>query len=129
MANEAAERGEFSHPIQNVHELLTLAQTGNPTAIAIFARAGGILGQGIANLINLFNPQKIIISGEGARAGSLLFDPMRVSVRQNTMPGLVESTTIQIDPWGDDAWARGAAGLVLRELFESPVYRETITTG
>lgn len=127
MANEAAGRGEFSHPIQDVHELLDLAQAGDPAAIAIFERAGEILGRAIANLINLFNPQKIIISGEGARAGSLLFDPMCVSARQNTMPGLVESTTIQIDPWGDDAWARGAAGLVLRELFESPVHRETIT--
>jgi glucokinase-like ROK family protein len=129
MANEAFERGEISHPIQDIHALLALAQAGDPAAIAIFARAGEVLGQGIANLINLFNPQKIIISGEGARAGGLLFDPMRVAVRQNTMPGLVESTTIQIDPWGDDAWARGAAGLVLRELFESPVYREANPAG
>lgn len=129
MANEAVERGEISHPIQDVYALLALAQAGDPAAIAIFARAGEVLGQGIANLINLFNPQKIMISGEGTRAGSLLFDPMRVAVRQNTMPGLVESTTIQIDPWGDDAWARGAAGLVLRELFESPVHREANPAG
>lgn len=125
MANEAASRRELKRAVDSAEDLLSLAQSGDATACRIFALAGDILGQGIANLINLFNPQKIIISGEGARAGELLFGPMRESVRQNTMPGLLEATQLQINPWGDDAWARGAASLVLRELFESPVHKPT----
>lgn len=125
MANEAASRRELMRQVDSAEDLLSLAQSGDPAARKIFAVAGDILGQGIANLINLFSPHKIIISGEGARAGELLFDPMRESVRQNTMPGLLEATQLQINPWGDDAWARGAAGLVLRELFESPVHKAT----
>lgn len=121
MANEAAGRGELPHPIGGVLELLALAKNGNPAAIAIFERAGKILGQGIANLITLFNPQKIILSGEGARAGDLLFAPMFDAVQELALPGLLQETKVQIDPWGDDAWARGAASLVLRELFEPPV--------
>jgi hypothetical protein len=31
---------------------------------------------------------------------------------------------VVIAPWGDDAWARGAAGLVLREVFESPIHNK-----
>ncbi len=125
MAQEAAATGQIGRQVSNVAELLSMARSGDPGAQAIFARAGNYLGLGIANLINLLNPQKILISGEGASAGDWLFAPMRDSVLNNVMPGLDQDTEIQIDPWGDDAWARGAASLVLRKLFESPVHSQT----
>jgi glucokinase-like ROK family protein len=124
-AQESATRGELSTSVHDVDELLELARRGDPAVVQIFSRAGRILGLGIANLVNLFNPKKIIISGEGTRAGEFLFGPMKESVQQNTMPGLFDPATVQIAPWGDDAWARGAAGLVLRELFESPIHKRT----
>jgi N-acetylglucosamine repressor len=123
-AQEAAMRGELSTSVQNLDELLSLAQKGNVAAVQIFDQAGRILGIGIANLVNLFNPKKIIISGEGTREGDLLFNPMKESIQQNTMPGLFDPNTVEIAPWGDDAWARGAAGLVLREVFESPIHKK-----
>lgn len=120
-ASEAVQRGEIGQPISNIEELVSLAASGNQGAQAVFARAGQVLGRAIANLINILNPQKILISGEGVRAGKWLLDPMCQAVEISVMPGLRQDTEIQIDPLGDDAWARGAAGLVLRELFESPV--------
>ena len=123
-AQKSVACGEISAPVKNVDELLSLAQTGNTAAIRIFDQAGRFLGIGIANLINLFNPKKIIISGEGTREGDFLFNPMKESIQQNTMPGLFDPNTVQIAPWGDDAWARGAAGLVLREVFESPIHKK-----
>jgi len=125
LAKEAALSGKLSGAVQDVSELLALARDGNEAAEQIFARSGRILGLGIANLVSLFNPQKIIISGEGTRAGDFLFEPMKESIQQNTMPGLFNPDTVQIAPWGDDAWARGAAGLVLREVFESPIHKKT----
>jgi N-acetylglucosamine repressor len=121
-AQESFALGKLSTLVQDLDELLSLAQTGDAAAIEIFGQAGRILGIGIANLINLFNPKKIIISGEGTREGDFLFVPMKESIQQNTMPGLFDPNTVQIAPWGDDAWARGAAGLVLREVFESPIH-------
>jgi len=126
MAKEAVNRGEISGPINDIGDLLTPAQAGDPGARAVFACAGNVLGQGIANLLNIFNPQKIIISGEGTRAGDLLFGPMRESIANHVMPGLASDTSIQIDAWGDDAWARGAASLVLRQLFVSPLHKEAV---
>jgi len=123
-AKEAAARGELPKPIDGLDELLSLAEAGNAAAIQIFSQAGQILGIGIANLVNLFNPKKIIISGEGTREGDFLFVPMKESIQQNTMPGLFDPKTVEIAPWGDDAWARGAAGLVLREVFESPIHKK-----
>jgi N-acetylglucosamine repressor len=123
-AQEATSRSELSAPAPDLDALLSLARKGDLAAIRIFEHAGRILGLGIANLINLFDPQKIIISGEGTREGDFLFIPMKESIERNTMPGLYDPETVVIAPWGDDAWARGAAGLVLREVFESPFHKK-----
>jgi glucokinase-like ROK family protein len=122
-AQEYSNSGKITSPIHNLNDLLVLAQNGDPGACQIFDQAGRILGIGIANLINLFNPKRIIISGEGTREGDFLFLPMKESIQQNTMPGLYDPETVMIAPWGDDAWARGAAGLVLRGIFESPIHK------
>jgi predicted NBD/HSP70 family sugar kinase len=124
-AQEAVARGQLPGPVESLDDLLSLAQQGNKTAIRIFQEAGQILGLGVANLINLFNPKKIIISGEGTRESDFLFPSMQESVQQNTMPGLFDPDTVVTAPWGDDAWARGAAGLVLREVFESPIHKKS----
>lgn len=125
-AKEAISRGDLPESAGNLDGLLQLAQEGQSSARAIFEQAGQVLGRGIANLINIFSPQQIIMSGEGVRAGNLIFDPMSETIARHVMPGLVEDTYIEVDVWNDDAWARGAAGLVLQELFKSPIYRETV---
>ena len=124
MAQEYILRKELPGAVATIEQLLLLAQNGNAAANEIYAFAGRILGQQIANLIDLLNPQRIIISGEGTRAGDFLFAPMNEAIRQNTMPGLYNEKIVQIDPWGDDAWARGAAGFVLHKFFESPIRSE-----
>jgi len=55
-----------------------------------------------------------------------LFKPLCEAVDNYVMPGLADDTEIKIELWNDDAWARGAAGQVLRELFESPIHREVV---
>ena len=122
MALKAFSDGEMTEEVRTIEELNALAQVGDHTARAIFKQAGEKLGIGIANLFNIFSPQEIIISGEGVRAGELLFEPMRASIEQHVMPGLdVQDAVIRIDVWDDDVWARGAASLVLQEVFNSPL--------
>ncbi len=111
MAAQAARRGDLVEAPASVLELVALAESGNLTARAILARAGEILGRGLANLINVFDPQRIIVGGEGVRLGEWLFGPMRAAITQHVMPGLAQDAEIRIEPWGDDAWARGAASL------------------
>jgi predicted NBD/HSP70 family sugar kinase len=123
MASEARISGKLSADISSPEHLARLAAEGNKAAREIFSQAGQVLGSGVANLINILNPELILISGEGVRAGDHLFKPMFAAIQSNVMPGLAGDTQIQIDPWDDYAWARGAAGLVLRELFESPLHR------
>lgn len=105
-------------------ELTQLAQSGEPRAVDVFRRAGKVLGQSVANLINLFNPGMIIVSGEGVRAGDLLFDPMREAISRHAFSGLDKEVTLQIEPLLDESWARGAACLVLHKIFETSEFTQ-----
>jgi predicted NBD/HSP70 family sugar kinase len=129
-AHQAARRGDLAVTIQDAQNLVDLATAGEPAARKILAQAGERLGIALANIINLFNPKLIVIGGEGTRAGEWLFHPMQHIIQQNTIPGLVKESTIHVEPWGDAAWARGAASLVLGELFQSPVHsQESVPAG
>ena len=79
----------------------------------------------MSSLVNILNPALIIIGGEGVQLGAPFFEPLQNALRQYSMPNLFQDVRIQIEPWGDDVWARGAASLVLRQLFESPVHKDT----
>ena len=125
-AKTSFENGKMKKAVNSINELQTLAEEGDPGAKNVYAKAGETLGRGIANLINVFNPELIIIGGEGVGAGELLFKPLCEAVENYVMPGLADDTEIKIELWNDDAWARGAAGQVLRELFESPIHREVV---
>lgn len=127
-AARAAESGNLLAPVATSTDLARLAEAGDPAAQQILAEAGSLLGTHIANLINLLDPEIVILSGEGTRYGDWFFRAVRETASQHVMPGMAGVAQIQIDDWGDDAWALGAASLVLGELFESPVYHEEITT-
>jgi len=112
--------------VQSIDDLRKLAREGNPAAKAIYALAGEMLGRGIANLINVFDPQMIILTGEGVKARDLFVEAMFEAVHSHTMPGMGLDTTVHIDELEDLAWARGAAGLVLRAVFESPIFKQDL---
>ena len=100
--------------------LVAAAEAGNPVALSVFERAGQLLGQTMANLVNLFNPELLIISGEGVSAGDFLFTPMREAMQHHMFGQLADDVTLKIEPLSDDAWARGAASLVLNKFFSIP---------
>ncbi|TMD04217.1 MAG: ROK family protein [Chloroflexi bacterium] len=105
-------------------EMLELAGSGHAVVTAVLAEAGQQLGLALANLVTLLNPERLIVSGEGTRLGPAMFDTMQERIRSMTFDGLAAQMDIVIQPWGDRAWAIGAATLVLRELFSLPVAGE-----
>ncbi len=104
-------------------EITTAAQNGQPALCQILARAGHFLGTGMASLIQILNPTRIILSGEGVRAGKLMLSSMHKAIRANTNKELLGATEIVIQKWCDADWARGAASLVLQELYKAPFNR------
>ncbi|MBK8048755.1 MAG: ROK family transcriptional regulator [Anaerolineales bacterium] len=105
-------------------EVYPLAVQGDPQVIAIYRNAGRILGTAVANLVNVLNPARIIIGGEGAVAGHLILPTFEQALNDTCFGGLRDDVTIVTEPWGDDGWARGAASLLLGELFQPVLHRE-----
>ncbi|RIH87487.1 ROK family transcriptional regulator [Calidithermus roseus] len=104
-----------------IAELLEAAEGGHEGIRALLAEAGERLGVALANLVNLFNPEMIVIAGEGVRLGGSFLEPMEEALRRNAFNGLAQRLQVHIRPWGDDIWARGAAGLTIqREVFARP---------
>lgn len=98
-------------------ETASLARAGHQELRAIFAGVGAALGLALANLVNVLNPTLIIVSGEGAQTLDLVADAMRQALERHCFDGLLDDLRFEVDLWGDDAWAQGAASLLLEELF------------
>ena len=101
---------------------VALARQGDTTAQGIFAAAGRTLGMALADLVNIFNPPLLVIGGEGARALDLLQESLQETLQTHCFDGFFNDMRLVVEPWGDDAWARGAASLMLDELFRPDVY-------
>jgi predicted NBD/HSP70 family sugar kinase len=105
-------------------ELLTLAAAGDASVVRVLQEGGRQFGLALANLVTLLNPERLIVSGEGTRLGPAFFDAMDEAIREMAFANVGADLDIVVQPWGDDAWAVGAATLVLRELFSLRVGEE-----
>ena len=103
-------------------EAVALARDGDPTARVLFADAGRTLGRALADLVNVFNPPLLIVGGEGTGALDLLLEPLREALATGCFDHFFADLRLVVEPWGDDAWARGAASLMLEELFRPSLY-------
>ncbi len=122
-AKKVAEKGSWIRDTDSditFREVIDAAKSGQNELVDILNKAGYTLGVGLSVLINIFNPEKIIISGEAVEAGELMFRPMYETVKKHTFGDMLSLTKIVIPEWHDTDWAKGAASLVLQELYKSP---------
>lgn len=106
-----------------IDEAADLARSGERAALDVFLEAARILGVATANLVNILNPDVIVLSGEGTQAGDIIQEEFETSLRLHCFGSLGDNLRVVIKPWSDEAWARGAASLLLGELFEAPTAR------
>lgn len=97
-------------------EVVAAARDGDRMAAAAVELWARRLGIGIANAINTFDPDEVVIGGGGVHAGELLLDPATEVARGFVLPGLGERTNIRLARHGVRAGVLGAALLALHEL-------------
>ena len=97
------------------------AQLNDPLALHIYEEFGRNLGAGVANLINLFNPDKIVVGGEGAVASKFFMPTLRTTAFEQAFPHLTDHLEIVVDDGSEDVWLQGAALLVIEKFFEVPL--------
>jgi predicted NBD/HSP70 family sugar kinase len=97
--------------------LLARADAGDEKAIALLDETAEYLGAGIADLVNLFNPERIIISGwAGLLLGRHFLPAVRRSAAAYALRHPAERTTIELGLLGPDAVTVGAATLPLADF-------------
>jgi len=94
------------------------AKAGNGAARSIFRRAGRYLAVGLSNVINLFDPALIILSGERMRYDYLYATETLAEMENLTIATGRPRPPIEIHAWGDLLWAHGAAALALSAVSE-----------
>jgi predicted NBD/HSP70 family sugar kinase len=105
----------------SVDMVLKAAQKGDIVSKNIFQEVGKNLAMGVVNLISLFDPELIVVGGEGVKAGELIFPTMRKVIRGN-FPFKKEIKIVPLQP-GEEGWIIGAAELVLSEIFKTPIFK------
>jgi glucokinase len=91
--------------------VFSAGQEGDELALEVFRRMGVYLGIGIANLINILNPEMIVIAGGVMNGWELFENSMRHEVADRAFPLLAASVKIVRAECGDDAGLLGAARL------------------
>lgn len=84
------------------------AAAGDTVAAAIIAHAAHALGLGLADFVNVFNPDVIVIGGGVAKIGSPLLDPALATMRARAFKGPATHVRVLASELGDNAVAAGA---------------------
>jgi glucokinase len=105
-------------PAADAHRLVRLAREGDPLATRILTGIGEHLGSGIANLVNIFNPELIVVGGGFAAAGDFLFEPAQAVANREVLVSVRDSYRIVRAELGTSAGMIGA-GMVAFEALET----------
>jgi glucokinase len=108
------EKSSLTETIKEIENITTkdvgqAATDGDALALAIIDRASYYLGVGLANLVNILNPDIIIVGGGLSKLGDLLLEPAREVVQERAFQLPAQAVRIVPSQFGDDAGIIGAA--------------------
>ena len=91
-----------------VEEIAAAAEGGDALAVEVLAETGRYLGVGLANFANLFNPERIVVTGGVSRAGEAILGPAEEEMRRRAFRAITEPLKVVPGRLGDDAGPLGA---------------------
>jgi predicted NBD/HSP70 family sugar kinase len=95
-------------------DLQEAAEAGHPRALSYLEALGTEIGARLAMMVDLVDPEIVIVGGEAVRFGKALMDPLIESVRARSFEN---PPPVEID-WDNDIWSRGAAVLAIQKFFD-----------
>src|SRR5450759_2883458 len=105
-------------PEVDARELVRRGEAGDEPALALLHRIGESLGAAFGSLVNIFNPELIVVGGGFAAAGELILAPARERMAAESLPNMAELTRVVLAELGPDAGMIGA-GFVAFEALEN----------
>jgi glucokinase len=103
-------------PAVDAHRLVRLATEGDAQAIELLRGIGEHLGSGIASLVNIFNPELIVVGGGFAAAGDFLFGPAKTIADREALVSVRDSYRVVRAELGTSAGMIGAAMVAFEAL-------------
>lgn len=94
------------------------ALRGENRAVKVITKAGRLIGTAVANVINLFDPEFVVLCGGLTNAGEMLLKPVRDSVQKHSIRPFDVSCMIKVTSLGELSGALGASMLPQRHYFE-----------
>ncbi len=101
-------------------EIVRRAETGDERTLSALTRIGTAVGTGAALLINLFNPQAIVLGGYFAVVGRFLMDPLMSELRARVFGPDLADARVVLSALGFTAAVRGGAYVALESVFADP---------
>lgn len=92
------------------------ARSGDPLAVEIWNETVEVLSQAITDLVNVFEPNVIVLGGGVTRTGDQLLAPVRAAVQRDAMPPAAAAARIELAALGDEVCVVGAAALAFDRI-------------
>lgn len=106
----------YTSELGSVSFIHDLANSGDHSAASVLARAGQMFGLGVSNLINLYDPECIIVSGPQQSFEHLCSDAVMARIRNGVVQVDAPLPEIKVHHWGDMMWAKGAAAFGIEQI-------------
>jgi glucokinase len=94
-------------------DVAAAARAGDPAARAVWDETVEALACGLTSIVNLFEPELVVLGGGVTRAGEQLLDPVRERVRRDAMGPAAEASDVKLAALGDQVGVVGAAAIAL----------------
>ncbi len=111
---------EQGRDIHHVRDLVALAVTGDPEARRLIRQSGRQLGEVLAAVVNMLNPDALVIGGDVLPAYETLVAGMRETVYANATALATKDLDIRAARHGELSGLVGCAGLALAEILSAP---------
>jgi predicted NBD/HSP70 family sugar kinase len=98
-----------------VARMLALARDGDLGCRRVIADAGRAIGQAVSMLLNVLNPELLVVGGDLAAAGDMLLDGVRESIARAALPSAAQAASVTAGVLGERAQVLGAIALVVSE--------------
>ncbi len=110
--------------VQTVDALLSLSRSGDTMARSILMRATRMFAMGLANIVNIFDPQLIILAGERMRVDHLKTGDVIDMIRESIVEVDLAPPRVVSHTWDDLMWAQGAAAYALDGVLDMTLKAE-----
>lgn len=110
-----------TRPVIRAEDVSRAAAAGDDLARAIWDESMQLLGVAITDLVNIFEPELVVLGGGVTRSGSALLDPVREAVLRDAMPPAAKAARIELAALGDAVCVVGAAALAFDRIDDKHV--------